>query len=163
EVRVKVNEAGQHGIIRPVDPRRSSRRRSAGSHRSNAFVCDGDALAALHLARHAVDESSCLDIKRCCPSGGGRGEGDRERGGQMDALKVSHWRGSPVCRPRRSQVMRCALVPWVKLSGTGLWPAERISVSSPIALAAVMASSMSPASMTLWPSRVRARAAHTPA
>ncbi len=33
-------------------------------------------------------------------------------------LKVSHWRMSPLSKPRRNQRARCSEVPCVKLSGT---------------------------------------------
>src|SRR3546814_15321285 len=95
---------------------------------------------------HPIDQPPGFDIEGF--GGGRRRDQPGRECGQSEALNVSHWRGSPVSRPRRSQVMRCALVPWVKLSGTGRWPAERISVSSPIALAAVISSSMSPGSPT---------------
>lgn len=60
---------------------------------------------------------------------------------QILPLNVSHWLTSPVSMPFFSQAMRCSDVPCVKLRDE-TWP--RVSVSSPIWLAALIASSASP-------------------
>ena len=49
--------------------------------------------------------------------------------------------------PSANHRWRCSEVPWVKVCGIGRWPALRCSVSSPICLAAFIASATSPGSI----------------
>src|SRR5690554_1097031 len=62
------------------------------------------------------------------------------------ALKVSPWDRSPVVKPFLNHRMRCSDVPWVKESGTTLPWICFCNRSSPMALAACRASSISPSS-----------------
>lgn len=114
-----------------------------------------DGLASVYEARELADQLNAL--------GSSRGA-KRPAGGEAQsvwALKVSQLAGEPLSKPVLNQRMRCAEEPWVKESGTTMPRPWRCRRSSPMALAAFRASSMSPGSSQF--SRCCARLAQTPA